>query len=180
MYQGIIGVLVLIILVGGAVMLGSRGSSPTTSMSDVSGVSTSSADVTAQAGATAVGSTLQNTASARQKSAPSAQLATVTSGGDAVSVVDQSAGNSVVVKSVSLSKLGWVAVRANGWILGAQRLQAGTYSNVTVSLLRATKAGNSYEVVLYYDNGDKVFNLHTDTIVTKADGTDLSAAFLAK
>ena len=175
MYQGIIGVLVLIILVGGAVMIGSRGSSPSTTMG-VESASSSNTDITVNA----AGDVMQNDATATQVAAANAQQATVSSGSDSVSVLDQPAGKTVIVKSVSLSKLGWVAVRQNGWILGAERVAAGTHGTVAVSLLRATKAGSSYEVVLYYDNGDKVFELHKDTLVTKADGSALSAAFLAK
>ncbi|MES2088196.1 MAG: hypothetical protein V4467_04380 [Patescibacteria group bacterium] len=80
-----------------------------------------------------------------------------------VSVADQAATTLVRVDSVSLTEPAWVAVRednsgALGKILGAQRFDAGTYTNVVISLLRSTEVGKTYHIVLYRDDGTKVFN----------------------
>jgi hypothetical protein len=101
-------------------------------------------------------------------------------GGEAVSVADQPAGGFVTVKSVTISQLGWVAVRdASGHVLGAVRVDAGTHTAVQVPLLRNTVSGQKYQVLLYADDGDKVFELHKDTLVMNADGTIAGASFTA-
>ena len=71
---------------------------------------------------------------------------------------------------------GWVAVREDrdgvfGNILGAQYLPAGTYTNVTVDLLRGTEPGKIYYAVLYKDDGDKVFDYEKDSIVQSENST---------
>lgn len=110
----------------------------------------------------------------------STPIATVTVGGEAVSVKDQPAGSFVVVESANLSQEGWVAVRdASGRTLGAARLDAGAHSAVQVELLRGTEAGQKYQVLLYADNGDKEFDLHTDTLVMNSDGSVAGASFSA-
>lgn len=86
-----------------------------------------------------------------------------------VSVVDnQTAGNIVSVEKVNLTDNAWVVVREDingemGNILGAQWLPKGTNSATMVELLRGTVAGNKYYVVLYNDNGDRIFGKDTDT-----------------
>ena len=177
MYQGIIGVLVLIILIGGAIMIGARKSSPATTMGEEA--TTSASGEMTESYATSSGeATAKDTSS---KSDATSTPSTVASGSDSVSVVDQSAGKAVAVADVSLAKDGWVAIEDNGWVLGAAWFPAGDHKNVTVSLLRATKAGSTYKAVLYYETtGDHNFDLHKDTLVTKADGSALSVAFLAK
>lgn len=97
---------------------------------------------------------------------------------------DQTAGGSVMVTGVSATKVTWVTVRENnagklGNILGARRIEAGNNQNVEVVLLRPTQAGKEYFVVLFEDNGDKVFNHKTDMQVVK-DGDVLAASFMAK
>jgi|GEM_PF-1766197 len=89
---------------------------------------------------------------------------------DSVSVSGQPAGTSVSVKKVLLSRDGWVAVReyVDGDLvnnLGAFLLPAGVSNNVTVELLRGTKSGNKYAVVLYHDNEDHIFSPRVDTLV---------------
>jgi hypothetical protein len=106
--------------------------------------------------------------------------ATLTVSGGAVSVKDQPAGSSVLVSSVTLAQLGWVAVRdSSGRTLGAALFGAGTYSAVQVPLLRNTVSGEHYQVLLYADDGDKVFDLHKDTLVMNADGTVAGTTFTA-
>lgn len=95
-----------------------------------------------------------------------------------VSVLDQPAGNSVTVSSATLAQDGWLAVRdSEGRVLGAARLDAGTASDVMVELLRATEAGQHYQVLVYVDDGDKEFDLKKDTLVMKADGSVAGASF---
>ena len=178
-YQVIIGVLVLVILVGGALMVsGNRGSEGSSMSGDTSGTSKegSTADVD---GETAVDTSETDMGTAK----PSA--GSVTSGtparGDSVDTVDQGAAKVAIASSVTLSKLGWVAVRdANEWILGAERLTAGSHKDVAITLLRGMEAGKTYQMVLYHDDGDMAFDLHKDSLVKKSDGSDVSAAFLAK
>jgi len=91
--------------------------------------------------------------------------------GEEVSVADQVAGESVLIASVTLNQMGWVAVRdEDGRVLGAARLDAGSWENVTVPLLRGTTAQKSYQVLLYVDDGDRAFDLHKDILITDAGG----------
>lgn len=105
---------------------------------------------------------------------------TVTAGGEAVAVVDQSAGSIVKVASVTLAQTGWVAVRDNkGWVLGARRFEAGTNTDVEVVLQRNTVAGEKYQVLLYSDDGDKEYDLHKDSLIMNADASVTGATFTA-
>jgi hypothetical protein len=81
---------------------------------------------------------------------------------------NQIAGKIVSVENVKLTDNAWVVVREDvngkmGNILGAQWLPKGTDSATTVELLRGTTAGNTYYLVLYNDNGDRIFGKYTDT-----------------
>jgi hypothetical protein len=106
---------------------------------------------------------------------------TAIANGESVTVANQSAGTKVMVKSVNLSQEGWVAIRdKTGVILGAALFPAGTQTNVEVPLLRATTAGSRYQVLLYYDDGNKNFNLHTETLVENADGSVAGTMFSAQ
>lgn len=106
---------------------------------------------------------------------------TIPVNGEAVTVDDQPASTSVRVASVTLDERGWVAVRdAKGWILGAGLFPAGTEKDVEVPLMRATTAGERYQVLLYIDNGNKQFDLHDDILVTNADGSVAGTMFSAQ
>ena len=106
---------------------------------------------------------------------------TVLSNTDAVVIANQPAGMAVTVESVTLSKSGWVAIRDNtGRTLGAALFPAGVQSNVSVPLLRATSAGSRYQALLYYDDGNKNFNLHTETLVENADGSVAGVMFITQ
>ena len=88
---------------------------------------------------------------------------------------------SVAVASATLSDEGWIAVRdSEGKTLGAALFAPGTYENVSVPLLRATSAGETYQVLIYFDDGTKTFNLHTETIVLNPDGTVAGTTFIAR
>lgn len=114
-------------------------------------------------------------------SKPSAPAPVVTATNEELSVLDQPAGSSVQVRSATLAQNGWVAVRDSaGRVLGAARVDAGTHSNVAVDLLRATTAGEQYQVLVYVDNGDKEFDLRADTLVMKSDGSVAGASFTAQ
>lgn len=82
----------------------------------------------------------------------------------AVSVADQSAGDTVVVESVAVSPPGvWVAVREVrggelGNVLGAERAR-DPQSNFTVHLLRATEPDRPYAVELYRDDAGGAFDI---------------------
>ena len=106
---------------------------------------------------------------------------TVQASGETVVVAGQAAGMSINVSSVTLSQPGWVAVRdTSGRTLGAAWFDAGTHSSVSVPLLRATAAGDKYQVLLYADNGDHQFDLHTDTLITNSDGSVPGTTFSAQ
>jgi hypothetical protein len=102
-----------------------------------------------------------------------------------VSVIgNQIAGKIVSVENVKLTDNAWVVVREDvngemGNILGAQWLPKGTNSATTVELLRGTVAGNKYYVVLYNDNGDRIFGKDTDAPM-KNNGEVISKTFTVK
>ncbi len=87
--------------------------------------------------------------------ATSTQSALLESG--AVSVIDQPAGNSVIVESITVPPPGvWVAVReVNGRdlgnVLGAARA-TGPKSAFLISLLRSTEPDRPYAIQLYRDD----------------------------
>lgn len=102
----------------------------------------------------------------------------------AVLVIDQAAGNMVTVASVETDVSTWVAVREMkggmmGNILGAARVDAGASNNVVVNLLRPTMAGGDYSVVLFADNGDKMFDHKMDMAIA-SDGDVISQSFMAQ
>jgi len=177
-YQVIIGVLVLVVLIGGAMMVAGQRSSTESSLNKDSADTASGISLTGdEEDATDV-----DTSSGSDTSAANANTnKSTTAEGDNVSAADQAAIKVAIASSVTLSKLGWVAVRdSRGWILGAERLTAGTRQSVTITLLRGMEAGKVYEMVLYHDDGDMAFDLHKDSLVMKSDGSAVSAAFLAK
>lgn len=94
--------------------------------------------------------------------------------GGSVSVSHQSAGNTVVVESVTVPPPGvWVAVREVvddelGNVLGAVRV-SGPKSGVSVPLLRATEPGRSYAVQLYRDDGNGVFDVVVNSVYVDFD-----------
>lgn len=101
--------------------------------------------------------------------------------GDSLTLAGQPAGMSVAVKSVTLSQESWVAIRdSSGITLGAALFPPGTHTDVSVPLLKATEAGQSYQALIYFDDGTKTFNLKTETIVLNADGSVAGTTFVAQ
>lgn len=101
--------------------------------------------------------------------------------GDSVSVASQPAGMSVALTSVTLTQEGWVAIRdSSGTTLGAALFAPGTHAGVSVALLKPTIAGGNYQALMYFDDGTKMFNLKTETIVLNPDGSVAGATFYAQ
>lgn len=104
----------------------------------------------------------------------------VTGSIEALNVEDQAADTNAIIKEANLAQMGWIAVRdAEGRTLGAARFEAGQHTDVSVPLLRATTAGQSYQVLIYVDNGDREFDLHSDILVTRSDGSVAGDVFSA-
>lgn len=109
-------------------------------------------------------------------SSPSSSVGTATEKqeGGSVSVVSQSAGDTVVVESVTVPPPGvWVAVREVaddelGNVLGAIRVK-GPRSNVSIPLLRATEPGRTYAIQLYRDDAGGVFDVTANSIYVDFD-----------
>lgn len=100
----------------------------------------------------------------------------------AVTIVDQAAGESVLVQRAVLPVNGWIVVHeiVNGHVsnaLGAARRDTGVHEDVSVSLLRDTEAGREYIVVLYEDNGNGTFEIHSDLPILGAGGQPVMAQF---
>ena len=113
--------------------------------------------------------------------APVGDTPTIAASNESIDVVDQPAGKSVSVKKAKLAQTSWIAVRdGNGRTLGAARFEPGTHENVAVPLLRGTVAGQSYQVLMYVDDGNKKFDLHEDILVTKSDGSVAGDVFSAR
>lgn len=91
-----------------------------------------------------------------------------------VAVEDQSAGDSVMVESVTVPPPGvWVAVREIigtnlGNVLGAARV-TGPRSQFAVPLLRATLPGRTYAVQLYRDDNGGAFDPQLNSVYVDFD-----------
>lgn len=103
-------------------------------------------------------------------------------GSNGVIVPTNTAGKTVALDQVVLSKPGWVAIHDDvngtpGRILGAKLFDSGK-SNGYVELLRATVPGTSYFAVLHNDDGNyKNFNVKTDTILKNESGAIIMTKF---
>jgi hypothetical protein len=91
-------------------------------------------------------------------------------GDGALDVNDQPAGSAVVISDIDYPSVGgWIVVRdyqngSAGSILGAARYDTAVgLTPTSVSLLRATQAGATYEVVFYSEDGDRAFSTASDT-----------------
>ena len=137
--------------------------------------------------ASTTGSASSTTSAASDSEAVGAGSASTgsTDSGAALSVSDQPAGHAVVIAHVSLSVVGWIAVHevsatgVIGNVLGAARRNPGSYDNVVVDLLRATVPNGRYAVILYADNGNKIFDLKGDQPILGSDGKPIMSEFAA-
>lgn len=102
---------------------------------------------------------------------------TAASDGEAVAAADQTAGNTVTLSSLALTRASWVAVRDDKSILGAAWFPSSATAG-TIKLQRATVAGTTYRVVIYVDDGDKKFDYKKDQLIT-ADGGPVGGSFKA-
>lgn len=93
---------------------------------------------------------------------------------NSISVVNQPAGDTVIVESVTVPPPGvWVAVREVtgsdlGNVLGAARV-SGPRSNVSIALLRATEPGRAYAVQLYRDDDNGSFDVAVNSVYVDFD-----------
>ncbi len=106
---------------------------------------------------------------------PSTPVAELPVGDGDASVMDQDAGLEVSLAGATFpSDEGWIGVRdyADGQLAGL--LGVVRYSQEqglvpqSIVLQRATEPGNTYAVVFYSENGDRVFNLAEDVQVSGA------------
>lgn len=105
---------------------------------------------------------------------------TVQLAGETVTVSDQKAGASVAVDSVSVVKPTWIAIKdTNGWVLGAELINQSE-DNASVTLIRNTKPGETYQAVMYVDDGDQWFDLHKDALVTDDSDAPVASTFKAQ
>ncbi len=99
-------------------------------------------------------------------------------GDGSLSVANQTAGDTVVLGDIEYpANEGWIVVRdyangAAGKILGAARynLTDGLMPS-SVSLLRKTVSGSSYQVQFYTESGDKAFSTKDDVAVVGGEAT---------
>ena len=99
----------------------------------------------------------------------------------AILVRDQGAGSVVTVASVETDASVWVVVREDnngvlGNILGASRIESGASNNIVVNLLRPTLSGKTYQIVLFKDDGNKLFDYKVDVPLT-SNGVLISKPF---
>lgn len=113
------------------------------------------------------------------KPSPVPTIPNTTAVGETISVSDQPAGSFVSVESARLHRPSWIAIKdTKGWVLGAAWFSSSV-ETVTVPLLRNTLAGETYQAVIYIDNGDKRFDMHADTLVASVDGGPVASTFTA-
>lgn len=163
----IAGLVALAVIIGGGWLIARERSNASTS-----GMASSTVETSTETTGSTKGSN-QNTSVSTDKVASAS--------GETVTVLDQPAGDRVIVADVTLSKPSWVVIRdTNKWALGAAWFPASAKS-VDVPLLRKTVPGHTYEAVIYVDDGDKQFAVHGgDMMVTGSEGAPVSSTFTAK
>lgn len=90
--------------------------------------------------------------------------------GDAIAVLDQTAGNYVTVDNYVLSQPGFIVIKAagSGNIVGQSGLlNAGRGQDLEINVRIA--AGQSYIAELHFDDGDRHFHAATDLAVMSGD-----------
>jgi len=117
--------------------------------------------------------------STQATSSNSTRTATTTT---SITVNDQPAGETVLVDSATIDRVGWAAVYENrdgepGNILGARLIpQTGEWSG-TIPLLRNTEPDKNYFVKLLSDDGDRSFNHEEDLPLAGEGGSDVMTEF---
>lgn len=101
---------------------------------------------------------------------------------NSVTVSDQLAGFSVIISEIVSENGGWVVIHEDadgkpGNILGAQRVDTGSFEDITVDLLRNTEEERTYYAMLHEDDGDKQFNHGKDSAVISLNGAPVMDAF---
>jgi hypothetical protein len=175
----IAGLVALVVIIGGGWLIARERSG---SMAGTQTASTTASVETATVSKDSTGTSKTNTkASQAASAAAAAPDMTASASGETVSVSDQAAGSKVMVADVSVVRPTWVAVRdTRKWYPGAV-LVSGNKTNVEIPLLRPTVAGETYEVVLFVDNGDGKFSIHNgDMLVAGTAGAPVSSTFKAK
>jgi hypothetical protein len=149
------------LLIGGLLVWVFGGATPKTVVEDTTDNATSTEEVADTDTATDTDDTAEDTEDAET---PELQTGT-----GAVEIGDQKPGTTVALESATFpSDEGWVGVRdfvdgQIGGILGVAR-----FSKVQglvpqeITLQRSTKAGSSYAIVFFSENGDRVFNVAND------------------
>ncbi len=100
-------------------------------------------------------------------------------------VVNQKAGNTVLVADLNLENAGWVAVHEEregkpGNVLGAAWFPAGKNDKVVVELLRPTLSSKVYYAMLHQDAlGDKLYASGKDLPLNDANGNPIMLRFQA-
>lgn len=90
-----------------------------------------------------------------------------------IKVDNQSEGNAVIISNIKLDTSYWVAVRDSQsttkvpYILGAKRVAAGSYTDLSIYVNRPTVSGKSYDIVFYKDS--KAFDYSQDKIIMNGD-----------
>lgn len=170
----IAGLVALVVIIGGGWLVARERSGT------VTGSAATTTDTTLGAASTSE-NTSDTSSASTDSTVPSAKNPVVSAAGETVTVSDQPAGDKVVVADVSLGKPSWVVIRdTKGWALGAAWFNE-SQKGAEVALLRNTNPGQTYEAVVYVDNGDKKFELHgEDMLVTSSQGAPVSSTFTAK
>ena len=96
----------------------------------------------------------------------------------------QQPGVSVIISTVTFTRPGYVVIHSFdsqgiGPVVGISPIQnSGTTVGVPIYLRTVTRRGESYYAALYHDNGDGVFGLSDDILVTNPDfGTPVGTEF---
>jgi hypothetical protein len=170
----IAGLVALVVIIGGGWLVARERSG------NVTGTTATSTDTTLDDAASS-SDTSTNTAGTNTSAVPESKNPVTSASGETITVIDQPAGANVIVADVKLTKPSWVVIRdTKGWALGAAWFNESRVS-ATVSLLRNTIAGQTYEAVIYVDDGDKKFTLHGgDMLVASSQGAPVSSTFTAK
>lgn len=134
--------------------------------------------------------TTPNTTPVTSANPTNTQGTVIASADGSITVDDQPAGMVITLGEIKMPVAsGWIAVHevnadgSLGRVLGASRYtEADGLKPTTVeSVSRPTKAGQTYRVVIYSENGDKKFSIAGgDKLVTKPDGSPIEDSFTAK